>query len=53
MFCFRYVQCWLKKQKDVLVPDRQEGGQKVLWTSGLIFGQGEVVYILCLRMTSN
>ncbi|ESQ55728.1 hypothetical protein EUTSA_v10025645mg [Eutrema salsugineum] len=37
----KFGECWLKKQKDVLVPDRQEGGQKVLWTSGLIFGQGE------------
>ncbi|CAN8324873.1 unnamed protein product [Cochlearia groenlandica] len=37
----KFGECWLKKQKDVLVPDKQEGGQKVLWTSGLIFGQGE------------
>ena len=43
VFCFFSAQCWLKKQKDVLVPDRQEGGQKVMWTSGLIFGQGQVV----------
>ncbi|CDY35601.1 hypothetical protein Bca4012_088497 [Brassica carinata] len=37
----KFGECWLKKQKDVLVPDRQEGGQKVMWTSGLIFGQGQ------------
>lgn len=34
-------QCWLKKQKDTLVPDRQEAGKTVSWTSGLIFGKGE------------
>ncbi|RID50140.1 hypothetical protein BRARA_H00888 [Brassica rapa] len=38
----KFGECWLKKQKDVLVPARQEGGgQKVMWTSGLIFGQGQ------------
>ncbi|KAG2315261.1 hypothetical protein Bca52824_018383 [Brassica carinata] len=37
----KFGECWLKKQNDVLVPDRQEGGQKVMWTSGLIFGQGQ------------
>ena len=45
VFCFFSAQCWLKKQKDVLVPDRQEGGQKFMWTSGLIFGQGQVVSV--------
>ncbi|KAJ7952600.1 Peptidyl-prolyl cis-trans isomerase-like [Quillaja saponaria] len=35
-----FVQCWLKKQKDNLAPDRQEAGQTDSWTSGLIFGRG-------------
>lgn len=38
-----YQQCWLKKQKDTLAPDRQEGGTTSIWTSGLIFGRGEVL----------
>ncbi|KAG0453079.1 hypothetical protein HPP92_025743 [Vanilla planifolia] len=33
-------RCWLKKQKDVLFPTLQESGEKVIWTSGLIFGKG-------------
>ncbi|KAK9274697.1 hypothetical protein L1049_021948 [Liquidambar formosana] len=37
----KFGECWLKKQKDTLAPDRQEAGQKVSWTSGLIFGKGE------------
>ncbi|CAA7028161.1 unnamed protein product [Microthlaspi erraticum] len=37
----KFGECWLKKQKDVLLPDRHEGSQTVSWTSGLIFGQGE------------
>jgi len=35
----------LKKQKDSLAPERQDGvppGEVVGWTSGLIFGKGEV-----------
>lgn len=36
------LQCWLKKQKDTLAPQRQEVGETVMWTSGLIFGKGEV-----------
>ena len=36
------LQCWLKKQKDTLAPERQDLGKKVIWTSGLIFGKGEV-----------
>ncbi|KAI3780956.1 hypothetical protein L2E82_10951 [Cichorium intybus] len=35
------VQCWLKKQKDPLAPDRQEAGENTIWTSGLLFGKGE------------
>ncbi|XP_050227460.1 uncharacterized protein LOC126677063 [Mercurialis annua] len=37
----QFGECWLKKQKDSLAPARQEGGDKVSWTSGLIFGKGE------------
>lgn len=37
-----FLQCWLKKQKDVLAPDRQDAGKTVMWTSGLIYGKGEV-----------
>lgn len=40
----KFGECWLKKQKDTLAPERQEGlpaGEVVGWTSGLIFGKGE------------
>ncbi|XWS49185.1 hypothetical protein CRYUN_Cryun13aG0142200 [Craigia yunnanensis] len=37
----RFGECWLKKQKDTLSPDRQEAGKTVSWTSGIIFGKGE------------
>ncbi|KAJ1391736.1 Cyclophilin-type peptidyl-prolyl cis-trans isomerase domain [Sesbania bispinosa] len=40
----KFGECWLKKQKDSLAPERQEGappGEIVGWTSGLIFGKGE------------
>ncbi|XP_008794880.1 uncharacterized protein LOC103710775 [Phoenix dactylifera] len=37
----KFGECWLKKQKDVLFPALQESGEKVIWTSGLIFGKGE------------
>ncbi|KAL6985882.1 hypothetical protein U1Q18_019254 [Sarracenia purpurea var. burkii] len=37
----QFGECWLKKQKDTLAPERQEVGNKVSWTSGLIFGKGE------------
>ncbi|KAI9088953.1 hypothetical protein K1719_029232 [Acacia pycnantha] len=36
-----FGECWLKKQKDILAPERQDAGEKVTWTSGLIFGKGE------------
>ncbi|KAK4742039.1 hypothetical protein SAY87_000040 [Trapa incisa] len=36
----KFGECWLKKQKDPMAPDRQEGGQTQSWTSGLIFGKG-------------
>ncbi|KAK6156342.1 hypothetical protein DH2020_010590 [Rehmannia glutinosa] len=35
--------CWLKKQKDVLVPEKQEVGSKTMWTSGIVFGKGELL----------
>ncbi|KAL4324672.1 hypothetical protein GQ457_11G021800 [Hibiscus cannabinus] len=37
----RFGECWLKKQKDTLSPDRQEAGKSVSWTSGIIFEKGE------------
>ncbi|GAB4857714.1 hypothetical protein Ancab_015626 [Ancistrocladus abbreviatus] len=37
----KFGECWLKKQKDSLVPERHEAGNKVMWTSGLVFGKGE------------
>ncbi|KAH9623450.1 hypothetical protein KSS87_022649 [Heliosperma pusillum] len=36
-----FGECWLKKQKDILKPQRQAAGSQVMWTSGLIFGKGE------------
>ncbi|XP_059657681.1 uncharacterized protein LOC132304142 isoform X2 [Cornus florida] len=39
----KFGECWLKKQKDTFVPDRQEAGNRVSWTSGLIFGKGELL----------
>ncbi|KAF9614498.1 hypothetical protein IFM89_018937 [Coptis chinensis] len=37
----KFGECWLKKQKDTLAPDKQDSGDQVIWTSGLIFGKGE------------
>ncbi|CAK9184968.1 unnamed protein product [Ilex paraguariensis] len=37
----KFGECWLKKQKDALTPDQQEAGNKVMWTSGVIFGKGQ------------
>ncbi|KAL3499745.1 hypothetical protein ACH5RR_038838 [Cinchona calisaya] len=37
----QFGECWLKKQKDTLAPDRHEKGNKKMWTSGLVFGKGE------------
>ncbi|KAJ4827723.1 hypothetical protein Tsubulata_046767 [Turnera subulata] len=37
----KFGECWLKKQKDTFVPDRQEGGSPAMWTSGIIFGKGQ------------
>ncbi|XP_057521140.1 uncharacterized protein LOC130801328 isoform X1 [Amaranthus tricolor] len=37
----KFGECWLKKQKDTLAPQRQDAGSNVMWTSGLVFGKGE------------
>ncbi|CAN1357272.1 hypothetical protein LINPERPRIM_LOCUS44162 [Linum perenne] len=37
----KFGECWLKKQKDALAPDRQEVVESKMWTSGLIFERGE------------
>ncbi|OWM86375.1 hypothetical protein CDL15_Pgr021461 [Punica granatum] len=37
----QFGECWLKKQKDSLAPERQAAGPLVKWTSGLIFGKGQ------------
>ncbi|KAI0500291.1 hypothetical protein KFK09_018503 [Dendrobium nobile] len=42
----KFGECWLKKQKDVMLPALQESGDKVIWTSGLIFGKGEGIVSL-------
>lgn len=42
----KFGECWLKKQKDTFTPDRQEAGNKVMWTSGIIFGGGEGIVAL-------
>nr|KJB40965.1 hypothetical protein B456_007G085200 [Gossypium raimondii] len=38
-----FGECWLKKQKDALDPDWRDSGDKVIWTSGLVFGKGELL----------
>ncbi|KAB2056114.1 hypothetical protein ES319_A11G082100v1 [Gossypium barbadense] len=38
----RFGECWLKKQKDALDPDWRDSGDNVIWTSGLVFGKGEL-----------
>ncbi|KAK4260319.1 hypothetical protein QN277_003451 [Acacia crassicarpa] len=37
----KFGECWLKKQKDSLAPERQEAKEIVGWTSGIIYGKGE------------
>ncbi|XP_028772894.1 uncharacterized protein LOC114730039 [Neltuma alba] len=37
----KFGECWLKKQKDSLAPERQGGKDIVGWTSGIIYGKGE------------
>ncbi|CAI0445996.1 unnamed protein product [Linum tenue] len=36
-----FGECWLKKQKDPLEPDRRDAGSLVMWTSGLVYGERE------------
>ncbi|KAL1553201.1 hypothetical protein AAHA92_13907 [Salvia divinorum] len=42
----KFGECWLKKQKDVLLPEKQDSGNKIMWTSGIVFGKGEGVIAL-------
>ncbi|XP_042034670.1 uncharacterized protein LOC121781054 [Salvia splendens] len=42
----KFGECWLKKQKDVLLPEKQDNENKVMWTSGLVFGRGEGIIAL-------
>ncbi|KAF7826553.1 Peptidyl-prolyl cis-trans isomerase-like 3 [Senna tora] len=37
----RFGECWLKRQKDALNPDRRDSGNLVMWTSGFVFGKRE------------
>ncbi|KAL2330111.1 hypothetical protein Fmac_017692 [Flemingia macrophylla] len=37
----RFGECWLKRQKDALNPDRRDSGDLVMWTSGLVFHKEE------------
>ncbi|XP_076912081.1 uncharacterized protein LOC143570282 [Bidens hawaiensis] len=39
----KFGECWLKKQKDPLAPDRQDAGDTTIWTSGLVYGKGEAI----------
>ena len=50
IFIILYYQCWLKKQKDTLSPNRQEAGKSVSWTSGLLFGKGDVYNISLMKV---
>ncbi|KAJ6955101.1 hypothetical protein NC652_006519 [Populus alba x Populus x berolinensis] len=37
----QFGECWLKKQKDTLEPEKRDSGDHVMWTSGVVFGRGE------------
>ncbi|XP_038681172.1 peptidyl-prolyl cis-trans isomerase-like 3 isoform X2 [Tripterygium wilfordii] len=37
----RFGECWLKKQRDTLGPQLHGSGDKVIWTSGQVFGKTE------------
>uniref|UniRef100_A0A7N0VL40 PPIase cyclophilin-type domain-containing protein n=1 Tax=Kalanchoe fedtschenkoi TaxID=63787 RepID=A0A7N0VL40_KALFE len=37
----KFGECWLKKQKDTMSPEKQDEGPTVMWTSGIVFGKGE------------
>ncbi|KAE8721245.1 RNA-binding family protein isoform 1 [Hibiscus syriacus] len=45
----RFGECWLKKQNDTLEPDQRDSGDMVMWTSGLIFGKGQLCELLTLQ----
>uniref|UniRef100_A0A175YF49 Apple domain-containing protein n=1 Tax=Daucus carota subsp. sativus TaxID=79200 RepID=A0A175YF49_DAUCS len=51
----KFGECWLKKQKDSLDPDRRESGDQIMWTSGIIYGKGEVhnLSMQGIQMTSR
>ncbi|PHT58389.1 hypothetical protein CQW23_00752 [Capsicum baccatum] len=40
----KFGECWLKKQKDTLAPDKKDAGNKIMWTSGIVFGKGEEIF---------
>ncbi|KAI5598385.1 hypothetical protein BDE02_02G128000 [Populus trichocarpa] len=42
----QFGECWLKKQKDTLEPEKRDSGDHVVWTSGVVFGRGEVHYLV-------
>ncbi|KAI4354657.1 hypothetical protein L6164_003504 [Bauhinia variegata] len=42
----RFGECWLKRQKDALNPDRRDSGDRVMWTSGFVFGKREGIISL-------
>ncbi|KAG5039852.1 hypothetical protein JHK82_012007 [Glycine max] len=45
--------CWLKKQKGSLAPEQIDAeGETVSWTSGLIFGKGEITNVVKLSSLS-
>lgn len=46
-------QCWLKRQKDALNPDRFGSGDRVMWTSGFVFDKGEVRILCCCNYYSH
>ncbi|KAK7256316.1 hypothetical protein RIF29_29758 [Crotalaria pallida] len=39
----RFGECWLKRQKDALNPERRDSGDHVMWTSGFVFDKGEEI----------
>ncbi|GAU23913.1 hypothetical protein TSUD_181020 [Trifolium subterraneum] len=39
----RFGECWLKRQKDALNPERVDPGNENMWTSGFVFDKGEGV----------
>uniref|UniRef100_A0A0A9ALG3 Uncharacterized protein n=1 Tax=Arundo donax TaxID=35708 RepID=A0A0A9ALG3_ARUDO len=49
----RFGECWLKKQKDTMAPAVIARGEDVMWTSGLVFGKGEVVFMQSLFQSTT